>query len=121
MALLLDGDSSALDDLREQIARLSVQKKELLVSNGFPEDYLEPHYFCPDCRDTGYIGTDKCHCFKKAIVDLLYMQSNLQFFLDADIISDQVQYRIAAADPGEDPCRVDFFNVLQRKIGGNDC
>lgn len=85
--LLLDGDVSALDELKEQISRLSIRKRELLVAGGFPEDYLEPHYFCPDCKDTGYIATDKCHCFKKAIVDLLYMQSNLQDVLERENFS----------------------------------
>ena len=76
--LLLDGHEDALSELKEEISRLSAQKQALLCSHGFPEDYLELHYLCPDCKDTGYIGTNKCHCFKKAIVDLLYTQSNLQ-------------------------------------------
>lgn len=85
--LLLDGDMSALEKLKVQVHKLSARKKELLVSNGFPEDYLELHYSCPDCKDTGYIGMDKCHCFQKAIVDLLYMQSNLQEALDKENFS----------------------------------
>ncbi len=85
--LLLEGDTSALEELRGQVRKLSARKKELLVSNGFPEDYLELHYSCPDCKDTGYIGTNKCHCFKKAIVDLLYMQSTLQNVLDKENFS----------------------------------
>ena len=38
----------------------------------------EPAYFCPDCQDTGYIGKEKCHCFKQAVVDLIYSQSNVK-------------------------------------------
>ena len=79
--LLLEGDDSALVQLKEQLSFLFTRKKELLKSAGLPADYLELHYTCPDCRDTGYIGTDKCHCLQKAIVDLLYMQSNLQDIL----------------------------------------
>src|SRR5699024_3686476 len=51
-----------------------------LVSAGFPSDYLDPVYDCPDCRDTGYIGNKKCHCFKKAVIQLLYDQSNIKEF-----------------------------------------
>ena len=40
-------------------------------------DYLELTYSCPDCHDTGFIGDKKCHCFKQAMVDLLYRQSNI--------------------------------------------
>jgi len=85
--LLLDGHEDALSELKEEISRLSAQKQALLCSHGFPENYLELHYLCPDCKDTGYIGTNKCHCFKKAIVDLLYTQSNLQEILEKENFS----------------------------------
>ncbi len=75
---LLNGDSRALDALKEELEILRSSKKKLLVSAGFPEDYLEPVYKCPDCKDTGYIGNEKCHCFKKAVVRLLYEQSNIR-------------------------------------------
>ncbi len=76
--LSLAGDDSLLSTLKEENQKLSEQKKQLLVANGYAADYLEPHYVCPDCKDTGYIGTEKCHCFKQAIVDLLYAQSNVK-------------------------------------------
>ena len=85
--LLLNGETSALADLKQEIHTLSARKKELLKSYGYPAHYLEPHYLCPDCKDTGYIGTNKCHCFKKAIVDLLYTQSNLQEILKSENFS----------------------------------
>lgn len=78
---LLDGDASALDDLKEQISVLGEKRKLLLRSNGFPEDYLEMHYLCPDCQDTGFLGNQKCHCFNQAVIDLLYAQSNIREIL----------------------------------------
>lgn len=54
------------------------QKQRLLTQAGFPSDYLDMHYDCPDCKDTGYINSEKCHCFRKAIIDLLYSQSNVR-------------------------------------------
>ena len=76
--LSLSGDSAALDGLEEANRALSLQKKRLLAVHGYPEDYLAPKYQCPDCQDTGYIGTEKCHCFKQAVVDLVYAQSNVR-------------------------------------------
>ena len=81
---LLEGDESALDTLKKKIHALSQKKLALLRENGYPSDYLELHYTCPDCQDTGYIGDRKCHCFKKAVIDLLYTQSNLQEVLDRE-------------------------------------
>lgn len=61
---LLNGDDHALSSLKEELEILRRSKKDLLTSAGFPEDYLEPVYNCPDCKDTGYTGSQKCHCFK---------------------------------------------------------
>lgn len=77
---LLNGDDKALSSLKEELEILRSSKRSLLMSAGFPEDYLEPIYDCPDCRDTGYIGNQKCHCFRNAIIKLLYEQSNIREF-----------------------------------------
>lgn len=78
---LLNGDEHAVDSLKEELAILRSSKKELLTSAGFPSDYLEATYECNDCKDTGYIGNQKCHCFKKEVSKLLYAQSNLKEIL----------------------------------------
>jgi len=85
--LLLDGDQTALSSLKSELKELSARKPALLKAHGLPANYLELHYQCPDCKDTGYIGTHKCHCFKKAIVDYLYTQSNLKDILDKENFS----------------------------------
>ena len=59
--LLLGDDAAALDELKKQIASLREEKSVILASLGYPEDYFIPPYDCPDCRDTGYIGNERCH------------------------------------------------------------
>lgn len=81
---LLEGDENALAQLHLQMKERSEEAKAMLVAGGFPEDYLEPTYECADCKDTGYIGNKKCHCFQKAIIDLLYTQSNLKHILQKE-------------------------------------
>ena len=81
---LLEGDENALQELKNQIKLLSKQAKDLLVAGGFPANYLEPVYDCPDCKDTGYIDNKKCHCFQKAVIDMLYTQSNLKHILQEE-------------------------------------
>jgi len=81
---LIEGDPDAKKELSEALENLRLQKEELLSSNGYPSDFLEPVYECPDCRDTGYIGQEKCHCFKKKMIDLLYSQSNLWGVLETE-------------------------------------
>lgn len=76
--LLLDGDEMAVEELKLELAQSAARRRELLVQAGYPQDYLEPFYDCPDCRDTGYIGSEKCHCFRQQEITLLYEQSGIQ-------------------------------------------
>ena len=84
---LLGGSGGSLDELKKEIADLSRERISLLEQNGYPADYLEPHYICPQCQDTGYIGSRKCSCFKKAEIELLYTQSNLSEILEKRILN----------------------------------
>ena len=81
---LLNGEEKGTSDLKAAIQELSDERITLLVANGFPGDYLEMPYTCPDCQDTGYIGSRKCTCFKKAEIELLYAQSNLNEILEKE-------------------------------------
>ncbi len=76
--LSLTGDTEALRHLEERNQLRSKEKQQLLESHGYPKDYLQPKYICNACQDTGYVENSKCHCFKQAIVDLLYSQSNVR-------------------------------------------
>ena len=78
---MLDGDSSALTSLKANLADLRAQKTNLLVANGYDESYLEPVFTCKDCKDTGYINGNKCHCFKQEIINVVYSQSNIKNIL----------------------------------------
>ena len=78
---LLEGDESAFLELKNTLAGLRDKKNNILKNAGLPSDYLEMKYHCPDCKDTGYIETRKCHCFKKQIMKLICrLKIRLQFF-----------------------------------------
>lgn len=53
--------------------------KLLLVKNGFAENFLEPIFDCPICKDTGYTGSpikEKCICYRQKVISKLKMFSN---------------------------------------------
>ncbi|MBR6003623.1 MAG: ATP-binding protein [Lachnospiraceae bacterium] len=81
------GDDEAMEELHTLLEDLKGMKKSLLTGAGLPEDYLEPIYDCPDCKDTGYIGNKKCHCLKQQIIEILYEQSNLRDYLNENNFS----------------------------------
>ena len=78
---LLAGDDAALSELRNKLAAIKKQKAQLLSDAGLSADYLEPVFVCPNCRDTGYIDREKCHCLRQAEISLLYEQSGIQDML----------------------------------------
>ncbi|MBQ7839425.1 MAG: ATP-binding protein [Lachnospiraceae bacterium] len=84
---MLAGDDNALKTLKEKLHELSLDRARLLVENGYPENFLQPVYDCPDCKDTGYINGQKCHCFRQAEIALLYEQSNLKQILEKENFS----------------------------------
>ncbi len=75
---LLSGEKLDRQILRDELAQIARQKLLLLTEAGFSPDYLDMGYTCQDCKDTGYIGNEKCHCFKQKIIESLYDKSNLR-------------------------------------------
>jgi DNA replication protein DnaC len=85
--LRLSGSEEEAFMCKESIRQLVDERNALLEQHGYPEDYLSLQYDCPDCEDTGYIDGEKCRCFKKAAVDLLYTQSNMREILQKENFS----------------------------------
>lgn len=71
-------DQNELNNIKEEITDLRAKKYEMLVSHGYNPDYLNLHYNCPKCKDTGFIGIDKCSCFKSKLIKLYYKDSYLE-------------------------------------------
>lgn len=81
---LLNGERNALDELKEQLRKLSERKASLLSENGFPADFLAASYECEKCRDTGYVDNKKCSCFRAAEIELIYEQSHIKNMLQTE-------------------------------------
>ena len=85
--MLIDGEATDLEDYRDKIAANAKCREALLIQHGYPANYLEPVYTCPDCQDTGYISGQKCHCFRQQEITLLYEQSNIQEIIEKENFS----------------------------------
>ncbi len=84
---LMDGDKSALPVLKATIEDYKEERAALLGTLGFPQDYFDPIYTCTNCHDTGYVNGQKCHCFKQAIINTVYSQSNIREILERENFS----------------------------------
>ncbi len=80
-AKALDGDTQAVSSMKAGIRELTAKQEKLLADNGFAPDFLEEKYVCADCKDTGYIDGQKCHCLKQAMIRYTYRQSNIEEIL----------------------------------------
>jgi DNA replication protein DnaC len=72
---------SYIEEQKQKIINLKIEKAEILGAYKYPIDYLEMKYKCSKCKDTGYIGTEKCSCLKQKLIDRYYQQSNLKDIL----------------------------------------
>ena len=57
-----------IEPIRERNRALQKRRREILVSLGHPEDFTEVKYSCPDCSDTGAVGTKICRCLKEIMI-----------------------------------------------------
>ena len=61
-------EGSDITPIRERNLFLCEQRRRALVKLGKPEDYTEIKYTCPECSDSGYVGTRMCKCMRELIV-----------------------------------------------------
>ncbi len=66
-----------LGEIREENRRLRREKSELLISRGYPADWLDIKYTCEKCSDTGYVGINMCECMKRELVLAGFASSGL--------------------------------------------
>ena len=79
---ILNNSTYSYSDLQKKIENLRSEKKAIIQSLKLPENYLDPHYECPLCHDTGYIMNDDyktsmCNCLKQRLLDVAFNNSNI--------------------------------------------
>ncbi len=62
-----DGFEQRFDKIKEQNLQGQKLAEKLLTSKGYPADYLETRYFCPECDDRGFVDGKRCSCFTRLL------------------------------------------------------
>ena len=104
----LSGDDNAINESKEKLTKLSKAKTDLLVRANLPANYLEMKYKCPDCKDTGYIDQQKCHCLNHKIINLLYEQSGIREMIEKENFAHLEDYFFEGKD------LVNFHKAVER-------
>ena len=66
-------------ETREQAAANDKALRARLRALGRPENYLDPVYRCPVCRDTGYVGygvREACACFRQRLAQRIFDEAS---------------------------------------------
>ena len=67
---------SSFERIKNQNLQGQEMIRSLLKKNGYPENYLEPAYFCPICHDTGIENDRRCSCFDKLLNNFAVQKLN---------------------------------------------
>ncbi|MBR6407004.1 MAG: ATP-binding protein [Clostridia bacterium] len=88
----------------EELSRENMKQNErferLLTENGFAPDFLELKYFCPKCRDTGFVNGEQCECLKALVKKEASLRLN---FTSPVTLSDFDSFRLSYYDEKPDP------------------
>ena len=69
--LLLFKTACAGEDIapiRARNAELCKKREDAIEALGYPRDYTALKFTCPDCSDTGFVGTAMCRCMREALI-----------------------------------------------------
>ena len=75
---LKDGENvqQRLEMLQRQNMEAQEISSKMLEKYGYPADYLDIHYICEQCQDTGYFNGCMCDCMKKVLATLAVNKLN---------------------------------------------
>lgn len=77
-------DRGLAQSLRAERLALAEKRNQAVRDAGYPEDYRNVKYSCPKCKDTGYIGNEKCGCFKQLESEILIREAGLPQVLERE-------------------------------------
>lgn len=85
---------------------------ELLKANGYPENYLEVHYRCDECNDTGFTDRGMCQCMKRLISRIASEELNRSANLpDADFAHFSLDYYRGIVIDG-----IDCYSLMSKNL-----
>jgi DNA replication protein DnaC len=94
------GGESLLAELRQNNDSLIKEKYDLMKQYDYKEDYLTDIFRCRACKDTGFIGNERCKCLKQRLINQYYELSNLSNILrDENFDTFDLNYYPEEVDP----------------------
>ncbi len=86
MAAIKNPETAKLEmkAIEEEIKMLKRERAIVLTEHNIPHDYLQPHFQCSKCEDTGFVDSKPCSCYKQEMIKYSYKHSNITDVLDRE-------------------------------------
>ena len=109
------GDTAeAVRELEKENLATSGAMKRLLTAAGYPEDYLQPIFTCPKCRDKGTVDGKWCGCFRRLMLEAAARELNQNSPLELSSFDTfRLEYYPELIDP---QLHVSQRQVMQRNL-----
>ena len=65
-----------LQQIRKQAEEADGMLRKILTASGYPADYLDIHYSCEACSDSGFVNGERCSCLNHEIAVISAEQMN---------------------------------------------
>ncbi len=99
-----DGSSQLVDRIKKK--NLNTQKtiEELLEAVKGDKHYLDVHYYCPECKDWGYVDGKRCHCMEELLKKLTTEELNKHCLIELHDFSEfRLDYYDKSSEYGISP------------------
>lgn len=83
--------------IEETTRALTKERDALLAAHGYTKEFLNPPYDCPRCKDEGFLDNTYCDCFKKALSEAVFAESNLASLKDSTFDRFSLQWYSASS------------------------
>lgn len=68
-----------LQQLKKKLDALKSEKIVLMTDHDIPADYLDLHYHCKKCKDTGFLDDNtRCSCYRQKLISKAYEMSGIE-------------------------------------------
>ncbi len=117
LALAQSGRSitEALETLQHENQEAQHLSANLLIRHGYPADYLDIHYHCPKCQDTGYTQDRYCTCLQDEVAAIGIREMNRQTHLTLCTFAQfSLEYYRNFTGPNGEDCYTVMQKILQR-------
>lgn len=76
-AIFAGGDAKEqLTRLRDENLKTQARLRTVLAERGYTPEDLEERWFCPSCRDRGFVDGKMCGCMRRLLRDIAYSELN---------------------------------------------